>query len=290
MTRGRGQRAGPGSGWLRRAARVIVAATLAVAFDAAAATSASAAAMPMGHCTTTSGVVVVVDFGHWGGPLLRSCGSTPTTGYALLNQGGWQTAGTEHDGPGFICRIGYAGYDGGTELPPPAQQSCVQTPPAGAYWAFWVAGPGQATWSYSSLGPMSTDPQPGSVELWIFGGTSLSGTAGSAVPTFSPGSVRALNSAPAGVAPASPDPATAAARAAATRSARPSPHVTSSAVQAAPAATPSAARVVLDAPPAAASAHVSHGSPAPALITLVIVVLLAAGGITAAARRPRRER
>jgi hypothetical protein len=289
MTRRPGRRAG--RGWLPRAAGVILAAALAVAFDAAAATSASAAAMPMGDCTTTSGVVVVVDFAHWGGPVLRSCGSTPTTGYALLNQGGWQTAGTEHDGPGFICRIGYAGYDAGTEFPSPAQQPCVQTPPAGAYWAFWVAGPGQASWSYSSLGPMGTDPQPGSVELWIFGGTNLGGTAGSAVPAFSPGSVRAVNSAPAGVAPASADPTTAPARAAATRTARPSPHVTSSAVQVVPAGPAPAAPVVLTAPPAvAASTHVGHGSPAPALITLAIVVLLAIGGITAAARRPRRER
>jgi hypothetical protein len=280
-----------GRGWLRRAAGVILAATtLTAAFDTAAGPSATAAAVPMGDCTTTSGVVVVVDLVHWGGPVLRSCGSTPTTGFALLNQGGWQTAGTEHDGPGFICRIGYAGYDGGAEFPPPAQQSCVQTPPAGAYWAFWVAGPGQAAWNYSQLGPMSVDPQPGSVELWIFGGTNLSGTAGSAVPTFSPGSVRALNSAPAGGAAADPDPTTAPARAASTSPARPSPQVTSSAGRAAPADTPSAAPAVLAAPPAAElSAHVSHGSPAAALVTLAIVVLLAIGGITAAARRPRRR-
>src|SRR5260370_4040939 len=120
---------------------------------AAAGTRAAAAAMPIGDCPTTSGVGVAVDFGHWGGPLLRSCGSTPTTGYALLNQGGWQTAGTEHDGPGFICRIGYSGYDGGGMYPTPAQQSCVLTPPASPHSAFSQAGPGPHTETYSQAGP-----------------------------------------------------------------------------------------------------------------------------------------
>jgi len=283
MTGRRSQQAGPG--WLRRVTSVLLVIIAVTGGDAAAATSASAAAQPMGDCTTTSGVVVVVDFAPWGGPVLRSCGSTPTTGYALVNQGGWQTTGTEHDGPGFICRIGYAGYDGGAQFPTAAQQACVLTPPATAYWAFWEAGPGQDSWSYSQLGPMSTDPAPGSVELWMFGSTNLSGTSGSAVPAFSPGSVRALNSAPAGSQPASPAPAPAPARAA-TSPVTPSPHVTSPASHAAPGGT----QTVLDAPPAAATSHVSHGSPVPALITLVVVLLLAIGGITAAARRPRRAR
>jgi hypothetical protein len=284
-TPGRSGRAG--HGWLLRSTGLILAVILATAGAAVGATPASAAALPMGDCTTTSGVVLVVDFGHWGGPLLRSCASTPTTGYALLNEGGWQTTGTEHDGPGFICRIGYSGYDGGAEFPPPAQQSCVLTPPASAYWAYWEAGPDQDTWSYSSLGPMSSNPAPGSVELWVFGGTNLGGTSGSAVPAFSPDSVRALNSAPVGAGSASPAPAPTQTT---MTTARPSQAVRSAAVQAVPSATPADAPVVLNAPPAAASSRVSGGSPAAAVATLVIVVLLAIGGITAAARRPRRER
>jgi hypothetical protein len=255
--------------------------------------SASASALPIGDCTTTSGVVVAVDFANWGGPLLRSCGTTPTTGYDLLNQGGWQTAGDEHDGPGFICRIGYSGYDGGTMFPTAAEQACVLTPPASAYWAFWQAGPGQASWSYSQDGAMGADPAPGSVELWMFGGTNLGGTSGSAVPTFSPDSVRALNSAPVGAAPPGPVATPAPARTVYTTvpPSRPAASVPASAPSAASAAHASpASPAVVDAPPAAASGHVSRGSPVPALATLVIVVLLAIGGITAAARRPRRER
>ena len=74
----------------------------------------------MRQCTTSSGVILAVDFSRWGGPLLRSCGTTPTTGYQLLNQGGWRTTGTQHDGPAFICRIGYAGHQGGTQYPTPS--------------------------------------------------------------------------------------------------------------------------------------------------------------------------
>jgi hypothetical protein len=275
----------------RRAACVLLAGAMAAAI-AWAGRPASASALPIGDCTTTSGVVVAVDFAHWGGPVLRSCGTTPTTGYALLNQGGWQTAGTEHDGPGFICRIGYSGYDGGTMFPTAAEEACVLTPPASAYWAFWEAGPGQDTWSYSQSGAMGAVPAPGSVELWVFGSTNLGGTAGSAVPTFSPASVRALNAAPAGAAPAGPGGTPAPTHTTyitVTPSRAAAPASASASRQAALHASPSSPAVV-DAPPVAAASHAGRGSPVPALVTLVIVVLLAGGGITAAARRPRRER
>ncbi|GAA2822421.1 MULTISPECIES: hypothetical protein [Kitasatospora] len=157
---------------------------------------AAAAPLPIDQCTTTSGVVLAVDLSRWGGPLLRSCGTTPTTGYALLNQGGWKTTGTGHDGPAFICRIGYSGFQGGKQFPTTDQEKCVLTPPATAYWSYWHADPGQNEWSYSQLGAMSYQPKPGSVDLWIFGGTNIEGTEGR--PTFSPDSVRAHNSSPGG--------------------------------------------------------------------------------------------
>jgi hypothetical protein len=164
---------------------------LLITMTAASAGPARAASRPLSECSATRGVIVAVDFAHWGGPILRSCGTTPTTGYALLNQGGWDTAGTEHDGPGFICRIGYSGYRHGSQYPTPSQQACVQTPPASAYWASWQAGPGQDSWTYSQYGAMSYRPEPGSVSLWVFGGTNMAGTVGSALPPVSPDSLRA---------------------------------------------------------------------------------------------------
>jgi hypothetical protein len=238
---------------LRRTGAALAGGLLVVAaVTAMTAGPATAAARPLSDCTATTGAIVAVDFSHWGGPVLRSCGTTPTTGYALLNQGGWQTAGTEHDGPGFICRIGYSGYRHGSQYPTAAQQACVETPPANAYWAFWQAGAGQDTWTYSQLGAMSYHPSAGSVSLWVFGGTNLTGTAGSAVPTISPDSLRA------------------------------------DATRAAAAGTPA----IVNAPPAAASASVSHssGSPWPSIIAVVAALLLVAAGVSVALRRRRLER
>ncbi|MFJ4671388.1 hypothetical protein [Kitasatospora purpeofusca] len=184
-----------------------VALTFAVAFGGVGAAAGPAAALPLPieECTTASGVVLAVDFSKWGGPLLRSCGTTPTTGYVLLNQGGWRTAGTGHDGPAFICRIGYSGFQGGKQFPTPDQEKCVLTPPATAYWSYWHADPGQNDWSYSQLGAMSYQPKPGSVDLWIFGGTNIEGTEGR--PVVSPDTLRAHNTAPGGgTTPVTPEP------------------------------------------------------------------------------------
>lgn len=220
-----------------------------------AAVPAAAAPRPTADCTATAGVIVAVDFSHWGGPLLRSCGTTPATGYSLINQGGWHTAGTEHDGPGFICRIGYGGYRGGVEYPTPAQESCVLTPPATAYWTYWQAGPGQDTWTYSEAGAMTYHPRPGSVSLWVFGGTNLGGTAGSAMPPVTPDTLRAPHRA----GTAQPGTATA-----------PSP-------------------AIVNAAPVAASTSSGHGSPGPAIIGLSMVLVLAGAGIVAVRRRPREQ-
>jgi hypothetical protein len=193
-----------------RVARAVVAAGWLAATVLAGGESAAAgvaAARPAGDCTATAGTIVAVDFAHWGGPVLRSCGSTPTTGYALLNQGGWSTAGDEHDGPGFICRIGYNGFHHGTQYPTPRTQACVLTPPASAYWTYWQAGPGQDSWTYSQAGAMGVRPVAGSVSLWVFGGTNLSGTKGSAVPDITPRALRAAATARADGRPAIVDAA-----------------------------------------------------------------------------------
>ncbi|MFB7552473.1 hypothetical protein [Streptomyces sp. NPDC056154] len=174
-----------------RAVQAAAALLLSTAALAANAPSAMADPQPMGRCTTTSGAVLAVDFSHWGGPVYRSCGTTPTTGYELLNQGGWRTTGTGHDGPAFICRIGYSGHQGGKQYPTPQQDDCVLTPPASAYWSYWHADPGANSWEYSQLGAMLYKPKPGSVDLWIFGGTDIGGTKGR--PELTPDQLRAHN-------------------------------------------------------------------------------------------------
>ena len=148
--------------------------------------SASATALPIQDCTSTSGVIVVVDFGHWDGPLVRGCGSTPTTGYQLVNQGGLATTPVSRF-PGFVCRIGYSGFNGGTRYS--TDQACVNTPPASDSWSYWTASPTDTNWVYSPKGAGESYPTGGTVQAWTFGGGS---------PSFTPDSVRAHTSAPVG--------------------------------------------------------------------------------------------
>jgi hypothetical protein len=152
-------------------------------------TAPSASADPIERCTRTTGAIVAVDFGHWDGPVVRGCDTTPTTGYELLQSGGFSTVGTEHDGPAFVCRIGNSSFDKGKQYPTPAEEDCRLTPQATAYWSYWTASPGQRKWTYSPLGAMSRTLKPGDVDAWVFGGTDVGGTSGR--PTFTPDEVRA---------------------------------------------------------------------------------------------------
>lgn len=151
----------------------------------------TAAADPIEQCTATTGAIVAVDFGHWGGGVVRGCDAHPTTGMNLLHTAGFTTTGTEHDGPAFICRLGTGTFNGGVQYPTPAEEPCVNTPQATAYWSYWIAAPGQESWSYSQFGAGTQKPKPGEVEAWVYGGTDIGGTSGA--PTFTPDSVRAKN-------------------------------------------------------------------------------------------------
>ncbi|MFJ9428603.1 hypothetical protein ACIRQY_02970 [Streptomyces sp. NPDC101490] len=309
----------------RALARTAAALGLTVAALAATTAPAGAAPQPMGRCTTSSGAVLAVDFSHWGGPVYRSCGTTPTTGYELLNQGGWRTTGTGHDGPAFICRIGYSGHQGGKQFPTPRQDDCVLTPPASAYWSYWHADPGQNTWTYSQLGAMLYRPKPGSVDLWIFGGTDIEGTRGR--PTLTPDQLRAKNTRPTGggtpapensrtapplppdvgtgPAPENPPPAdptpppttappTKATSPPASRTPSPSHSPSPSPSTTVPAPPPSSAPAtasgprVVDAAPAADASH-DAGSYLPAVVTGVLGLLIGAAAVFAARRRRRTE-
>ncbi|WP_326683269.1 hypothetical protein OHB31_02020 [Streptomyces microflavus] len=285
------------------------------------ASPAGAAPQPIGRCTASSGVVLAVDFSHWGGPVYRSCGTTPTTGYELLNQGGWQTTGTGHDGPAFICRIGYSGHQGGKQYPRPQQEDCVLTPPASAYWSYWHANPGENTWEYSQLGAMSYKPRPGSVDLWIFGGTDIEGTKGR--PTITPDQLRAHNTRPTGGDPApkpKPDPVrttpqqpggggqappppdaapseaavspspfpSATASPSASPSPSPSASVPASASPSEVVAAPGGAAKVVDAAPAPDAEHDS-GSVVPVAATAGLVAVIGGAAVFAAKRRRRAE-
>ena len=158
-------------------------------------TAASAATSPpkfggsLGSCSNTHGATVAVDFGPWSGPVVLGCDPAPTTGAALLRTGGFSTTGTQHDGPAFVCRIGHPAFAGGGQRPTSAQDACVKTPPASAYWSYWTAAAGQNSWTYSQLGSSSDRPGIGEVQAWVYGATDIAGTTGQ--PGFTPAQVRA---------------------------------------------------------------------------------------------------
>ncbi|MEU3602698.1 prenyltransferase/squalene oxidase repeat-containing protein [Streptomyces sp. NPDC006798] len=140
-------------------------------------------------CTSVKGAVVAVDFGAFGGSVVRGCDTTPTTGYELLKAGGFRTTGTGHDGDAFICRIGHTSAPDGKAYPTPDREKCVDTPSADAYWSYWVAARGAKDWRYSDLGAMGRKPRPGDVDAWVFGATEIGGAGGK--PSFTPDQVRA---------------------------------------------------------------------------------------------------
>lgn len=143
--------------------------------------SVAAAADPTSSCTSSVGVLVIVDFrGFPPGDIERGCDATPTTGYDALNAAGFTTEGTQRDGPAFICRID--GY------PTASNDACAVTPPSSRSWSYWHANAGDTTWSYSRLGATAYQPQPGSIDLWTFASTDIDSA--TSKPNFTPASVR----------------------------------------------------------------------------------------------------
>ncbi len=173
----------------------VVATAAATVTALVASTPVPAAAEPVGDCSTTLGVIVVVDFAHFGGDVARGCGADPsdrsTTGLEAMHTAGFATDGTAEYGTRFICRI----VDPETGVADPSTTPCTSTPPASAYWSYWHADPGQTTWTLSQLGVATYRPPPGSVTLWVFGGTSLTGGSGTGRPpaTLTPTVLRATN-------------------------------------------------------------------------------------------------
>ncbi len=127
--------------------------SVAAAIGAVAVSATAAGGLTGSPCTAGSGVTVVADFTHWGGGIRRGCAAgRPDTALDALHAAGFSTAGTAQYGDAFVCRVG--------NLPSVAEQSCVSTPPANAFWALYYAVSTDAGWSYSALGALEL-PSPG---------------------------------------------------------------------------------------------------------------------------------
>jgi hypothetical protein len=112
-------------------------------------------------CSGTTGVTVVIDYGSTS---TTSCAPESSSAMAALRAVASVTEVQTQ--PGFICQI--------NAYP---DTSCVRTPPATAYWAFFHAARG-GSWTYSTSGAGSYDPPSGSVIGFAFG----SGGAPSSAP------------------------------------------------------------------------------------------------------------
>lgn len=141
-----------------------------------------------GPCPDDTGVTVVVDFQQVGsGEVIVRCSpSADGTGLDVLRNAGFQMEGVRRWGDSFVCRIentpspGEAlpvrGDEGYTE-------SCIDTPPATAYWSYWHATNG-GSWQYSQWGLKNRTPVAGGFEGWSF---SLNATAdANPAPRFTP--------------------------------------------------------------------------------------------------------
>ncbi len=112
-----------------------------------------------GPCTDNVGITVVVDFQELGGGVnVRCAPGAPPTGLAALDNSGISWEGTQRF-PGVVCRI--AGKPG------PDVEPCGNTPPANAYWSYWIA-PRGGPWCYSTTGAGNRTPPPGTIEGWSF--------------------------------------------------------------------------------------------------------------------------
>ncbi|HEU5152697.1 MAG TPA: hypothetical protein VFU19_19560 [Iamia sp.] len=124
---------------------------------------ATAEVTPRGHdgaCAPDDdvGVTIVVDFQDLGGGVnVRCTERPPTDGADALDAAGISWQGVVRWGRGFVCKI--AGK--------PADDPCIDTPPASAYWSYWLA-PRGGRWCYSNLGVLNRRPPPGTVEGWSF--------------------------------------------------------------------------------------------------------------------------
>ena len=122
-----------------------------------------------------TGTTVVIDFQDLGGKALVRCspqkGTEPRTGIQALTDAGIKVEGVGAWGLGFVCRLAdKPGTNQVVPIPdkPNYKEKCEKTPPAAAYWSYWLADGTGADWSYSPAGALNRTVIPGGFEGWSF--------------------------------------------------------------------------------------------------------------------------
>jgi len=155
-------------------------------------------------------VTVVIDYQGLGGGTQQTCVSNLASGATALDAlraAGASVQGTAKDGLSFVCRINSRPGTSEQLTLPNGQsyvESCVNTPPASAYWSYWWAGQG-TSWTYSTEGSATRTVTFGEYDGWSF---ALGAGFGKAPPPRVTPSAWAPAPAPAATAPPAPPPAT----------------------------------------------------------------------------------
>jgi hypothetical protein len=256
-------------------------------------------------CPGTGGVTVVVEYGALGGGTEVSCAPEGgRTAERLLEDTGHALTYVQRF-PGFVCRINGL----------PADDPCVNTPPADAYWGLWWSDGESGKWSYSSLGAASLTIPAGGYVAMVWDGSAgdvRPQTGAPAHPTPTPTPTPTKKPSPTQAPTPSPratDPATPTATVAGTatpeptsrpsRTKTPKPSLSSSSAAPSPSAEttapdPSAepssdeqtdSAGPFDEPVSPAASSDDGGLPSWVAPVVVVVLLGAAGGVAVARRR-----
>ena len=159
--------------WLRLLAALLGAVSLVIVVPARAADTWTS-----GACSDDQGVTVVVDHAALGGGTVVRCverwaATIAATGRRGTGMDALSLAGLPvtmpQRAPGAVCRIN--GRPSASEAIPVHgntgyRESCVQMPPAKAYWSYWNASAG-GSWRYATSGAGRTI-QAGAFEGWSF--------------------------------------------------------------------------------------------------------------------------
>ena len=265
-----------------------IGAAIAVLAIAAPARSGAAPALA---CSATAGVTIIVDFSYFHHDIERGCASGhPSSALAALHAAGFGTAGTAQYGDAFVCRI--------NNLPTPAKESCAQTPPANASWAFYSARPTDAQWTYATTAVTTFQPAAGSIVAFAFGNYAKPGIRPSAA-------IASPNTTTTAAAPPPPTTSapivTVAAQSSSTTTGTDTPGTTAATTPLTTArtttsvtppltrgpATTSKPPRVFDRAAARTASGGSSGSPVPVVLTIAIVAILGIGGLLSVNARRR---
>jgi hypothetical protein len=146
---------------VRLAAACLLAAAASVVLSATPATAAT--------CSSAGGVSVAVDFHELGGGAQTACvadgGGRSAT--SLLTSAGFVLSYVQRQ-PGFVCRVNGA----------PADDPCVNTPAADAYWGLWWSDGRSGSWTYATTAAGSLKVPKGGYVAFSWNGSAARSTPG----------------------------------------------------------------------------------------------------------------